>query len=130
MTSPTTIKQRKITIELESRKIVVHRMKWQAARAFIKKLAAHLSSAGTNLENALASLPSLITNAEELAVDLVVNSTELKAEQLDELDVAEFAAILAAAVDLNLGDELKNSYAGISGTLTALMPAMRTTPGQ
>lgn len=33
MSNITTIKQRTVTLELEGRKIVVRRMKWQAARA-------------------------------------------------------------------------------------------------
>ncbi len=126
------IKQRSITVELESSKIVVRRMKWQAARSFIKKLAAHLvnvTANGTEIAAVLAKLPELIISADELAVDLVINSSDLKVEDIDKLDVAEFAAVLYAAVDLNLGEDLKNSFAGIAATLGALVPATKTSSG-
>lgn len=129
MSNITTIKQRTLTLELEGRKIVVRRMKWQAARAFIKKLAAHLSKIGASLNDALTKLPELIAGADELAVDLVINSTDLKAEDFDQLDIAEAAAVLNAAVELNLGEELKNSFAGIAANLGALKPATKMNSG-
>jgi hypothetical protein len=127
--SITTIKQRTITIELSGRKVVVRRVKWQAARAFIKKLSEHLAKVGINLSDALTQLPQLIAGAEELATDLVINSTDLKAEDFDQLDIAEAAAVLAAAVELNLGEELKNSFAGIAANLGALKPATKMSSG-
>jgi hypothetical protein len=130
MSTVTTIKQRSITIELESRKITVRRMRWAAARTFLKKLAGHIAKLGTSLNDALAKLPELIAGADELAVELVVNSTDLAAEDFDKLDVAEAAAVLAAAVELNLGEDLKNSFAGIAANLGALKPATKTSAGE
>jgi len=128
----TTIKQRLITLEFDDRKVIVRRMKWQSARSFIKKLAAHLvnlTASGTEISALLPKLPELIVGADDLAVDLVINSSDLKADDINGLDVAEFAGVLQAAIELNLGEELKNSFAGIAATMGALIPAMKTNPG-
>jgi len=127
--STTSIKQREITIELDARKVVVRRMRWGAARAFLKKLAQHVANLGGSLADVLPKLPELIGTVDELAGDLIINSTDLKKEELDQLDVAQFAALLDAAVELNLGEELKNSFAGIAKNLTALKPATKTNSG-
>lgn len=119
-----TISQRTITVSTEGRQIIVRRMKWKAARAFLKKLASHVAKIGGNLADVLPRLPEVVANVEELATELIVNSTSLSAEELDELDLVEGAQVLAAAVALNLGEDLKNSFAGIVGTLAAIMPAM------
>lgn len=128
----TTICQRTITLKLGDREVTVRRMYWKAARAFIKKLATHLTgiaSSGTDLSAILPKLPELITSADDLTADLVSGSTDFTAEQIDQLDVAQFAAILDAAIELNLGEDLKNSFAGIAAKLEALIPATKTSPG-
>lgn len=123
------IKQRTLTIDLDDRKIIVRRMKWQAARAFLKKLAGHLAKLGTSLDDILPRLPEIVTSADDLATDLVINSSDLTAEELDQLDSAQAMAVIAAAVELNLGDDLKNSCAGIAAHLAALTPATKTSTG-
>lgn len=129
MKSNTSIKQREITIEVDSQKIIVRRMSWKAARAFLRKLAGHITKMGGNLADNLQRIPEIVAGADELAADLMVNSTDLTAEDLDKLDVAQVVAILEAAVELNLGAELKNSLAGIASNLGDLKPAMTTSTG-
>lgn len=127
--STTSIKQRTIEIELDQRKITVKRMPWKSARSLLKMIAQHLSTMGANLNDVLPKLPELLGTVDEIAVFLVENSTDLNKTAIEELDVAQFAAVLEAAVELNLGEELKNSFAGIAKNLTALKPATKTSSG-
>lgn len=119
----TTIKQKSITLEFDSSKVIVRRMYWKAAKDFLKMLAKHLGGLGTDLANVLPKLPEVIGSVDELSTFLVVNSTDLSAEDFDKLDLAQAAAVIEAAVELNAGAELKNSFAGIAAALAGLMPA-------
>jgi hypothetical protein len=121
-----TIKQKTVTIEFDTSKVVVRRMTWKATRGFLRKLGAHLAALGASLTDVLPKLPEIITSTEDLAEYLVINSTDLSAEEFDKLDLQQAAGVLATAVDLNAGPDLKNYFAGIGATLGALMPAGMT----
>ena len=122
MSAPT-IKQRTITIPLEeSRSVAVRRMKWKAAREFLLKLSGHLAGV-QKLTDIVANLPQLIAGADELVKHLVLHSTDLTETQVDDLDLLQLAEIVAAALELNTGAELKNCFAGIAKNVGALMPA-------
>lgn len=123
----TTIKQKSLTLEFDATKVIVRRMYWKAAKDFMKLLAKHLGGLGTNLADILPRLPEVITSADELAAHLVVNSTDLTAAQFDQLDLAQAMAVIEAAIELNAGAELKNSFAGIAAALGGLMPAPAAT---
>lgn len=123
----TTIKQRTLTLEFDSTKVVVRRMYWKAAKDFLKLIAKHLSGLGADLANVLPRLPEIIGSVDELSTFLVVHSTDLSAEALDKLDLAQAAAVIEAAIELNCGDELKNSCAGIAAALAGLVPAAAQT---
>ncbi len=142
--TPDTIKQRTAPFTLaDGTAIVVRRMPWKAACAFIMKLGAHLSgiagdyyatlraqTAGTLAPDfigaILPKLPDLIGNSEELAAYLIEHSTGLPRDQVDKLDLGDALAIIDLALGLNTGADLKNSCAGIGAKLAALMPATMT----
>ncbi len=124
-----TIKQRTITVDCGDRKVVVRRMAWRAAKDFLRLLARHFSTLGPNVRAILADLPKVVAQVDELATHLVVNSSDLSAEDLDALDLVQATGVIAAACELNLGEDLKNSCAGIADNLAAVMPAwMKTKP--
>ncbi len=129
-TLPTTIKQKFVTIEFDNRKVVVRRMYWKAAKSFMKMLAAHVSKLGvTNAAEILPKLSEVIVSTDELLTFLVVNSSDITAEDLENLDLAQAAALVHVALEVNAGDELKNSFAGIAAALAGLLPATTTKPG-
>lgn len=127
-----TIKQKTIQVPLDdsSSTVTVRRMYWKAAREFLKMLAQHVGKLGvTDASAMMQKLPEVIASADELATFLILNSTDLKPEQLDALDIVQAATILQHAIELNAGDELKNSFAGIAAALARIMPAIPTMPG-
>ncbi|MFA5263054.1 MAG: hypothetical protein WC378_04460 [Opitutaceae bacterium] len=136
----TSIKQKTISIELsDDQKVVVRRMPWKAAVELLKKLSGHIGSVSdlvkptedgsgaskVSVSAVIAKIPDLIMGAEDLVQHLVLNSTSLNKEAFDALDLAQASAVIEAAVELNLGDELKNSWAGIAEKIRALS-AMKT----
>lgn len=147
-----TIKQKVIVIEIDTGRIEVRRMSWKAAREFLKHLCDHLAKAQIDFASLvtpkdasdvptarsmtpkiedilLSNLNGIVQRADDLICEIVCGSTNLTPEQFGALDVAQAAAVLQASFELNLGDELKNSFAGIGRTLIALMPATKTNTG-
>lgn len=132
------IKQKKRSVAVEGRTIEVRRMRWKAAREFLRKLGAAVAglikggggtgSEGFSIAGVVSLLPELIAQTDELATHLVINSTDLTAEQFDGLDALEAAEVLRTAVEINLDDEIKNSFAGIAERAAALMPAVKAAP--
>jgi hypothetical protein len=143
-----TIKQKTATVTIEGgpgaaeQTIEVRRMRWKAAREFLRKLAGvvtqliHDGKLGQlaaaegleklNLLDVLAGqLPAIVEQSEELIMLLVTQSTSLTAEQFDALDALAASEVLNAALGVNCDDDLKNSWAGIAAKLTALMPAAK-----
>jgi hypothetical protein len=131
MGAPLTIKQRTAVVEIEyGQRIVVRRMVWRAARDLLTLIAEHRSQIGTNMQEAWARLPELLRSVDAIVEHLVCNSTDLSKEQYDQLDMVQALAVLEAAIELNLGDELKNSCVGIAHKLAGLAAGwMPTTPG-
>lgn len=128
-TAKQTIKQRIVEIEVDDKTIKVRRMKWKAAKNFADQIAGFLASMGTGtdaLVNALKDLPGLIKKSDELITGLVVACSDLNAEGFQELDIVQALKVLETAVELNFGDELKNSFGAIGDRLTALAPAKVT----
>lgn len=124
----TTIKQKIIPLELgsetEDKRVNAHRMAWKPAREFLKKLSGHFQALGIDGElkasDVMAKLPDLITSADDLLAHLLEHSIDLPPEEIDALDIAQVAGCIEAALELNLGDELKNSFAGIAARIGAL----------
>jgi hypothetical protein len=127
-----TIKQRTITVELfdaprlglsEDAQIIVRRMSWKDTRDFLKALAAHLGKIGIKKEELMGDILSLITSAEDLSSHLLTHTTGLDQTKVDQLDPLDATDLLQAALALHLGDDLKKSFAGITGHLTGILPA-------
>ena len=128
-----TIKQKTVLVQIEGgQSIEVRRMRWKSMREFLKKLAGAVSKiygmvpagdAPTILALLAGRLPEILAASDELSTLLVTGSTDLTAEALDNLDTVAAAAVIQAAIDLNLDEETKNSWAGIGRSVRALMPA-------
>jgi hypothetical protein len=132
-----TIKSKSKTVELESgRRIKVQRMRWKAARGWLRKFGDSMSkmmSGGLFDENAgiselLKSLPAIIEQSDSLVADLVAASTPLKPEEFDELDTLEASAVIQAAVEVNFDDDLKNCWSGVLKGISTLMGSKVQTP--
>lgn len=130
--TPDTIKQRSITVPTAGGDVVVRRMRWKAAREFMLALAGQIGAVGLiekaraaevalSAEFLLGKIGELIKGTESLVAMLVCNTTTLTSEQVDQLDLLELSEIIEAAIALNLGDELKNCWAGIAQRIKALV---------
>lgn len=138
-----TIKQKVISIAVEGRDAInVRRLKWKHAREFLNKMSGHAGQFGTlvnavpngnaakvsiDIDAILANAAGIVASIDDLAAYLVAHSTDLTPEQADELDTLVALEVLRASIELNLGDELKNSSLGIGKTLAALFPSMNRT---
>jgi hypothetical protein len=131
-----TIKQKTAVVEVEGgQRIEVRRMRWKPAREFLALFgraytdfikAAMSAGLGENQKLAIvAQLPDLIAQSDVLSGYLITAATELTAEQLDALDALVASEVLRVALEINLDDEIKNSFAGIGAVITAMMPAKR-----
>jgi hypothetical protein len=127
-----TIKQKLISVPLvdasrigltEEAQINVRRMSWKDTRDFLKAMATHLGSLGVKKEDLVDSLFGLITSAEDLSSFLITGCTGLDQEKVDLLDPADAIELIRAGLALHLGDELKKSFAGITGLLAGILPA-------
>jgi hypothetical protein len=111
-------------------------MRWKATRQFLKLFGnaytdfikgAMSSGLAENQKLAIVSqLPELIAQSDVLSAFLVTSATDLTAEQLDALDGLVASEVLRVALEVNLDDEIKNSFAGIGAAVAALMPAKKT----
>lgn len=132
-----TIKQRTVTLQMEGGSaITVRRLRWKAAKAFLRMLADTLGQlykgGGLSLAEpgsapaAFADrIPELIAQSEELTQFLIQNSTDLNAEQIDALDALAASEVLRAALEVNLDEELKKCWAGIAAVVAGLMPGSK-----
>ncbi|EIP99443.1 hypothetical protein OpiT1DRAFT_03960 [Opitutaceae bacterium TAV1] len=127
-----TIKQKLIAVPLvdaprigltEEAQINVRRMSWKDTRDFLKAVATHLGSIGVKKENVVDNLFGLITSAEDLSSFLITGCTGMDQEKVDLLDPADAVELIRAGLALHLGEELKKSFAGITGLLTGILPA-------
>ncbi|MBI3886160.1 MAG: hypothetical protein HY302_10575 [Opitutae bacterium] len=138
MSSPVqTPKQASITLPFDGHPLTVRRMYNRPAREFLKLLAKEVVAAKevffgdqsdkqAQTEKFLGKITELIASVDSLADFLLKNSTDHTPEQLDQLDFDEWLQALAAALKLNCGDELKNSFAGIADALAPLLAEMTT----
>lgn len=128
---PDTLKQRTEKVITADGAILVRRMYHKPAREFLKKFAGVLrqragalgrGADGTILLNDLEQLTAIIAEVEELATFMVEHSTD-DAAGLEKIAFAEWLQVLAAALRLNCGEELKNSFAAIGAALAPLLAA-------
>ncbi len=131
MTMTTTICQKTTQLRLESieRTITVRRLRWRDATTLLKKISTHVAKLGEiDMAALLPRLPELVANIDDLSDFLMLKASDITADDLAMIDMLEAAALLEAAAELNLGDDLKNSLAGIGTRLGALAPAAPTRP--
>lgn len=140
MNPPDTIKQRSKVVPTAAGEITVRRMFNKPARAFINAFAQHLAERvdllspnanGTmalDLNSLFAHLPKIVLSAESLADQLITASTDVETggDLLEKADLTDWLNVLAAAIELNLGEDLKNSFAGIGKALAPLLAEMST----
>jgi hypothetical protein len=142
-----TIKQKTVAIDIDGgKRVTVKRMRWKAARQFLGELARCvadicgdgkgaklLSAAGSDeaqffaeLQGILDRLSELVQESDSLMMLLATESTDMTAEQIDDLDVLSASEILKAAFEVNMDADLKNCWTGMLGSLRAFMPAKKT----
>lgn len=149
-----TIKQRSRTVSIRdatgTRSIHARRMRWKAAKTFyadLAKVVAALFTPRSNssefkvpssesgptrnpepgTQNFWSLLPSIVQESDQLVAQLLTNTTDLSADELDSLDYGDVLALLEAALEVNLDDEIKNSCAGVVARIRAFYAA---TPAQ
>ncbi|MDR2673905.1 MAG: hypothetical protein LBC18_03310 [Opitutaceae bacterium] len=128
-----TIKQRTAHITPENGDAVtVRRMAHKPAREFLRLLSKHAAALAPALGAGdtaalFAKAQELVVATDELSTHLIAHSTGLAPDQIDGLDFIVALEILRAALELNLGDELKKSLLGIREALAALFPSMTRT---
>jgi hypothetical protein len=87
-------------------------------------MANHLGKIGVKKEDLIDNLFTLVTSAEELSSFLITGSTGLDQAKVDQLDPLDASDLISAALALHLGEDLKKSFAGITGHLTGVLPAL------
>jgi len=82
------------------------------------------NAVGVSVDAILPKLGQMIGSVEELTTFVLLNGTNITPEQLSEdLEFHQGFELIAAALELNAGDDLKNSCAGIGKTLSGLVSA-------
>jgi hypothetical protein len=128
-----TIKQKTVHIAVENGPaITIRRMAHKSAREFLVLLSKHAKDLAPALA---AGDPSafvehavgLVLAIDELSTHLILHSTDLKTDEADNLDYIAALEVLRAALELNLGEELKKSLLGIRAALGALFPSQNKT---
>ncbi len=147
-TTPDTILQRTRQVGPADALITVRRMRWKPAVAFITQLAGHfgqlkqviaaMQAPGPEGETKeqkntrimgvlLPELASLVTSVGSLTDFLIEHSTDLKPEQREQLDLGDALEVVRAALELNVGDDLKKSFGGIAAALSTLATSAKST---
>lgn len=107
----------------DGRQISIGRLKFKAAREFLKKfatIAATLSddgkltaeSATSHFAAILPRIPDLIASSDELLAILVTNSAPLSREELDELDTLDALNLISACLEANWDVDTRTGFSG------------------
>ena len=138
--STDTITQKSIpTVTLASgKKISARRMLWARSKELLKLIPRHVNEFAPlfmgerdgvvvfSLESTaiIPRLVEMVASAEDLADFILVNGTDITEEQLnDEITLHDALSLIGAALEINVGNDLKNSCAGIGKTLSGLVSA-------
>ncbi len=143
-----TIKQRTRSVVIAAatgeRTITVRRLAWKSAKSFFAELSSTLAlvfgatrktassqEPGTqNPEpNFWDQLPRLILESDKLVALLLTGATDLTADELAALDWGDVLALTHAALALNTDDEIKNSCAGVMGSVLGFVAQTTTKSG-
>jgi hypothetical protein len=115
-----TILNPQVKLELSVGDVVVTEMKWAAALAFIKKLAGHigqLAKADGSFGIEFERLPELVVNTQELAQELIAQSTGHDADWINGLGTTDFLRVLDKALEVNLSQEVIGLGKSVGGRL-------------
>lgn len=111
----------------------VREMKWGKAIAFVRLLSAELAGLITvdargkpNLD--LSKLPEIVGSSETVSRTLILSSTELTDEELDELPAGTVLELLEAAIDMNLTEELLGKGRRIGAKVSGVFGASPQAP--
>lgn len=142
-----TIKQKsKIVILADGREIEVQRMTWKAGREFMRMLAAQIqilfkegqlidmlrkaqveeSKSFELISSILETLPNIIASSEEMLAHLTRNTVKMTPADFDQIDLHDALKCVEASIEINLDDELKNSFGSIVRNVARLMLPART----
>jgi len=134
-----TIKSKSTIVKLEDgRSFKVRRMRWKDSRKWLRSLGSQasemLSLSGlmgdTGDKISLVTLVNcatqIIEQSDNLITDLLSASIrELTPEVLDELDTMEASALIAAAIDVNLDEDLKNCWTGVMNRVAMILSSAK-----
>ncbi len=140
-----TIKSKSKIVEFErdGQRIKVQRMRWKDARLWIRKLAAEVTEFfatsgilgkgeedGVETSSILKYLPKIVEQSDDLIMDLLAASCRtIKPEEIAEMDTMEVSALIAAAIAVNVDEDLKNCWSGVlAGVMSLVGSALPKTP--
>lgn len=88
--------------------VEVREMRWKPALAFVEKLSGLLGECVKDgkLTVTVDNLTGIILRSGTLASELIARSTSLTAQQVDDLYPSDALALLTAAIEVNLHEEL------------------------
>lgn len=147
-----TIKQRTRPVPIAGatgeRTITVRRLAWKNARSFFTEFSTTLAliwgagskstpaaAAGGDApppvrsENLFDQLPQIVLASDKLIALLLTGATDLTADELNGLDWGDVLELTHAALALNTDDEIKNSSAGVMGSVLGFVSQTTTKSG-
>lgn len=146
-----TIKQRIrpviIAAATGERTITVRRLAWKNAKSFFSELSSTLALVFGSTRRAMRNpepetqnqapaspnfwdqLPRIILESDKLVTHLLTGATDLTADELAGLDWGDVLGLTDAALALNTDDEIKNSCAGVMGSVLGFVGQTTTKSG-
>lgn len=146
----TTIKQRTRPVVIAAatgeRTITVRRLAWKSARNFFAELSTTLALVfgamrpaapaadgaappPARSDNFFDQLPKIVLESDKLIGLLLSGATDLSADELATLDWGDVLALTDAALALNTDEEIKNSCAGVMGSVLGFVAVPKTKSG-
>lgn len=140
MTTPDTITQQTASpvTTPAGRKVKARRMAWGRAKELLKLIPKHLNeyaplffskdaeggAVSIKVDVLIPRLVEMIGSVEELADFVLEHGTDVTPEELaSEITLHDALALIGAALEINMGADLKNSCASIAKTLSGLVSA-------
>ncbi len=119
-------------IPLRGETVVVREMRWKEAIAFTEKLSG-LAREFTEPDGRLVVTPeklgAVIARSGDLATQLLERTTGLGRETLDDLRPVEVLDLLAAAIEVNLHEDLLGKARGVGQALSRSLGLATKPPG-
>ena len=119
-------------VPLRNETVTVREMRWKDAIAFTEKLSG-LTGRFTQPDGRLVVTPeklgAVIASSGDLATELLERATGRGREILDELRPVEVLELLAAAVEVNLHEDLLGKARGVGQALSKALGVQSKPPG-